>query len=538
MGMTVRTALCRGSIWIGIVLTVAIAHVPILLMQGIYWDDWVLRQFVIDGDFAGHFTLWKELGLPGFAYLHWWIGSVGSSPETAHNVLSFLVLIAIPLLVYSIARAMKCRTKESMMMAIVAGVYPALETTFAFNVSVYLLMIALLLSGSLIALKADRLRGTRHIAARISAHILFIISFQHHSLLVFYGGFLLLVLMQTWEAGRPLGNILVQFLRSHADFILLPIVFWCLDTALLPRVGYYNNITFDVHVWRTALLGFISKGLMEQLREILRMIASHPMVWLGTVISAALTGLLGVTKSNVSADHRRIFLLLGYGMLLLILAMLPYILVGKAPRAHGYTTRHGMLLAIPVGILITGIAGLIPSRKQWQIIIRRCALVTAYTGSVLALWTNYALWEARWAKDSSLITYFTDHPELKSIGTFVIEDGMPVTTEHYRYYEWGGMMRKAWGEQGRIGMYADENIESISKIGAFHPHWKEWYHLAGYPLTPCTATLRITKTTDLADLRIGWKYYLLSLSFDDASLKTFVRDLTAIEVQRDPKTCT
>jgi hypothetical protein len=508
-------------------------------MNGTYWDDWILRQFVLDGDFAGHFTLWKELGLPGFAYIHWWIGHFGPSPEVAHNFIACTSLLAIAGLVFAIARTMHCSSYAASIMGITAGVYPALETTFVFNVSVYLLMLALFLAGTAVALRLHHLQGGRHIGARIIAQILFIISFQHHSLLVLYGGCLILLLIQRWNADVPLLSLAIQFVKRHADFILLPVIFWVVDTAAVPRVEYYNDLIFDPGIWRTATLGMISKGLMEQLREIVRTLSAHPWIWIVAVLCAVVAGARGTyAEKSANVDRKKAWGIFLYGTVLLALAMLPYILVDKAPRAHGYTTRHGMLLAIPIGILIAGSVQMIGCRNRWQRLAVWLVLTSAYIGSVLALWTNYAVWEARSAKDTALIAYFMDHPELQNIGTFVIEDGMPITTESYRYYEWGAMMRRAWGKPGHLGMSPGESFAEISKIGVYHPHWMAWNHLAGYPLSPCTAQLHIAKTTKMNNRQIGWQYFLHRIKFDEKQMAEFLQSLTQIDVKRDPKTCT
>jgi|GEM_PF-3022007 hypothetical protein len=459
--------------FMAIVIIVTITHFPLLLMDGTYWDDWVLKQFILERNFGGHFDLWNELGLPGYAVLYWVIGSLGPNPVIAHNVLTFILLIISALLVYAIGRKMQLSEFEAMIIAITASVYTALETTFVFNVTVYLLMLTLFLGGVYVALQ----KGA---AMRVVALVLFTLSFQHNSLLVFYGGFLLLKLLQEKHV--------VRFVKRNIDFLLLPIIFWFAKETLTDSVAYYNRFNPAWSNVQAGTLGFLSKGVMEQGRDILRFVSAHLIAW-GGVMAIGVT-LVWKKYTGVPHSKRATIILILFGLAVFICAIAPYVLVSKGPRAHGYTTRHALLIAIPIGILIVGSLRIL-LQKEWGKWITSILLSTALTGSVIAHWTVYIRWQERWIKDYSLITYFEDHPELKKIGTYILDDQFPVTSETYRYYEWSAMVRQAWGVPGYLVMEEHESFEVIAEIGEFHPRWKEWYHLDGYPRAPCEAMLKI-----------------------------------------------
>lgn len=513
---------------------IALTHLPLLFMDGLYWDDWILSQFIRDGNYQGHALLWKELGLPGYAPIYWTIGSLTKNPAIAHNILTFALILAIATLVEQLARtAGKCAPFESGIVAIVAGIYPALETTFAFNVTVYILMLTLFLAGANVALAGQRAQGTRKILTRLCALTLFTISFQHSSLLVFYGGFLLLL----WFTAFMRTHSLLRTIAASADFLLLPIAFWIVTTTFFPRIAYYNAFTFDL---RTIVIGgafaFMSKGLMEQGREIIHEVLRFPLLWAGSVATG-----VGIwwtmRKKMTSLLSRNSSWSIGvYGGILLFLSILPYILVSKTPRAHGFTTRHALLLSIPVGVLLLATIRPVLQRK-WASFIAVFLLGTMIMGSTFALWENYVQWQARWVKDRSLITYFEDHPELRRVTTFTMDDRFPLNAERYRFYEWSSMMRHAWGETGRIGLLPDERFEKIAAIEAYHPFWREWHQLAGYPRSACSATLRIEKRSPLGNGTLAWTYLKHRFLTTEGDMRTFLRGVTTITVEHDRKTC-
>ena len=100
------------------------------------------------------------------------------------------------------------------------------------------------------------------------AWILFFLSFETNSFLVFYLGFLgmLLLLYRQENLGRPFLSLLYDFSKKHFFFIILPLIFGLLKVTIgQPTDGYegYNQIilpnnllTYIQNIWQNIVYGF------------------------------------------------------------------------------------------------------------------------------------------------------------------------------------------------------------------------------------------------------------------------------------------
>lgn len=493
---------------IGILL--GLAHMPLLVMDGIYWDDWILRHFIVSGDKAAHVFHWQERGLPVFSFFHWIIGGIGN-PAITHNLLTFALIITSSVLMFLIAKTLQVSDWEAWLIVISADMVAAVETMFLFSTTVYLLMFTLFLLAVFLAL-----RNT--MVTRIMALLLFSVSFQLHSLLVYYAAFLLLRARQKKSLGT--------FLRTSMDFLLLPVAYWFIKTEFfVVALPYYNKFDWSLASLRLSTVGFLREGLVAQVSETVYLCITHPVAWVFTICIAVVLALYRGNRINVSTSSTVAWV--GFGVMLFVLGAAPYVLVGKPPSAHGYATRHALLIALPIGVFVTAVVRVF-LRFQYGKYIASVVLATIVCGGTISHWQLYAGWQERWIKDQSVIAYFAAHPELQSIGTYTLDDDYPLTTESYRFYEWSAMFREAWNVSGYLVLMENERFEQYAWLDEHHVYWREWYNVTGYPRNSCQATLRI------APRNVNVLAYVTArLLKDERRLQTLIQEATTITVIPD-----
>src|SRR5207237_1283478 len=151
--------------------------------------------------------------------------------------------------------------------------------------------------------------------------------------------------MLIWPAGAEHGRARVRlFLQRHADFVLLPLVYWGVRTIWFRPSGYYSqynafNLGFIslAAEWVLALYG----GLLLPVGRGVQGIRQFPGLAL-----ALLAALLLLRPLWGSARWDRQGRLLAVGCGLVCLALLPYVVVGKHPSpADFWSSRFAYLVA-------------------------------------------------------------------------------------------------------------------------------------------------------------------------------------------------
>jgi hypothetical protein len=136
--------------------------------------------------------------------------------------------------------------------------------------------------------------------------------------------------------------------------------------------------------------------------------------------------------------------------------MLPYVAVGKSPLAHGWSTRHALLISLPLGLLILGVWRLIFSRlpSLWGLGFM-ALLLFAYTQ---AQYINYFQLQAFWVKNAAISQHLGQTAGGDEVDVFWIDDHFPVGWPEMNYYnrEWTGLFRYTWPNSNAGGIYWNE----------------------------------------------------------------------------------
>jgi len=471
-------------------------HGLLLLNDGIYWDDWLWVTALQEKNWLRIYTVGFSRGEPLDAYFQWFFSGF-QNIEFVYKFVAFLSILLAAMLVYVICRQMGILTRaESLWIALISMVYPAFQTQILLSTTNYLFYYMLFLAGIFLTLKSTNSVSFWGHALRFGALILFFLSFSLGSLLVFYFGFLLIFVLYARRLQLlSLREMLTRFLPRHLDYILLPFLYWLIKETWFRPYGLYANyniLTFSLPVWIHNLVLFLNNGIYGQFKTALLELLNQPVLWLLVLLGAWL-GWRYFKEKEPNSQSVRPYTLLAYGVLLMGLGIFPYIAVGLGPTLTGWSTRHSLLLALPVALVIVAIARLFfhdPRRgfslPGWIL------LVTLLLAFGLATVSTYIDWQARWVHDRSLMVNLPRVDGSGDYSVYWVDNQYPLGGDPYvQFYEYSSMFKQIWGDETRLGypgIHPDmpAYIKSVAGIG---------YNLDEFDPAGCQATLTIYRGT-------------------------------------------
>lgn len=193
-------------------------------------------------------------------------------------------------------------------------------------------------------------KGLPHGLQRSTALLLFFVSFNLNSLLVFFYALAASLAVLRWEPRRTAVQLrsASKLVLRHADFAVLPVGFWILKSLLTPTSGHYadyNKPALSLPVVWESIPAFFEQFLIPEVVFVL----VSPWFALAAVVAAAVLG----SRRAVAASSSGGRLLLA-GAMLLAGAVAPYFLVGQFLGSHGWWSRNAILTGPPLGMLIVG----------------------------------------------------------------------------------------------------------------------------------------------------------------------------------------
>ena len=302
--------------------------------------------------------------------------------------------------------------------------------------------------------RSVRSHGAACLVARFVALGLFYLSFMLQSLLVFYAAFLVYALL-TWPADAGQGGTRLRlFLQRHADFVVLPLVYWVVRTIWFQPSGYYSeynafNLGFIplAAEWVLALYG----GLLLPLARGVHGIAQFPGIAL-----AVLAAVLLLRPLWASARWEGQALLLAAGCGLVCLALFPYVVVGKHPTPEDFwKSRFAYLVAPGAGLLVY--AGLkwylsILGAPRYLTLATVSLIVGGFAATTISSYLDFGI---DGLKQEAMVLRFRDQREVAAASTVLVEDSTAWLNAHnrqYRFYDYTGMLKQAFGDERRLGV--------------------------------------------------------------------------------------
>lgn len=524
-----------------IVLAVFAIHTLLLANDGFYWDGWIYAMKVAERDWQTLFTHFRDAGFPSYALVHW---SMGYFPDLnlAYRLLSVASLAATAVLTRAVLVELALTDDlENVFVALLAAAYPA----FAISVSQFmapgLALYAIFLLGALLALKAERRRGRAHLALRGASLACFLASFEARITLSLYAGFALTWLLVLHRSrGVSLRDIALRYLPRLLDYIALPFAYVLFSQIVFPPRAVFaaaytlasGSAPLGVFV---ALLYF---AVYEPLNNALRSVAEQPAAWLVMVLAflfyrrAPSRPAWPSSGSGPRADTATLAIA---GGVLLFFAILPFAALGRTPTAHGWLQRYALLVPLPVALLI--VAGVrVSLARRASGLAAGLVLVTVVAGLVISTVQQYLVWQARWARDRSIMLQLAAMPGARGFSVYWIDDGFPVGGQDYYsiedFYEWASLFKAVWEGESRIGLdLRADALEIFRTQPIFHTKMN---NLSEFDPAGCQAVLTIRRgSLSYADGELAARYLYYRL-FDRRRLDDLLQRLTEVQVRPKP----
>jgi len=509
-----------------------VAHGWLVFNTGNYWDDWLLYTQLKSGDWTSVTGMADQLGgIPTYFYV-WVIAAALPPPVIGFKVLAFLLIAGSGLLIYVIGRESGLVTRaEALLISCLAVAYPSDHTHVLLITVPYLVYWFLFLLGMLLLMRSESTVGALRWVLRLLALACLLMSFELNSLLVFYAGALLFgVLYLGHKRGQALMATITRELPRRLDLVLAPLAFWFVYRTFFPPNGiysYYHQFDWHLESLISSARGFWLSGVVAQFRDSIDALAGLPVLWLLLLIAVhRFWSASGLGREQTGPR----LAMLGFGLLLAVLAVFPYIAVGLAPNDHGWSSRHTILLGVPIAIVtVAGVRILFPSRSGALGTLAGAILASLVLGFTLDSASTYIGWEARWLKDSSVIANLSSTPGADRYSVYWITDSDPVGGEAgYRFYEWASILNRAFGGQSRVGL--DTGTTTSTFFTDDRPFFTAAYNLASFDPGGCEAAVSISRgPTAGTDLEVTARYVFYSLT-DRAKRDRWMGGLTMIKV--------
>lgn len=529
--MAWRTLFARPwPIWI-IFLTALLSHGLFLLNDGVYWDGWLLYTHLTDGDWESIRLWFFESGDPLRAYFHW---AMRLFPDLVfgHRLVAFLSILGAAVLVYEIGHRFRFLSRaESVAVALVALLFPAFQVAFEFITLWYLFTYLLFLVAVWCALFAQTASGRRRIALWLIALVAFALSFTTPSLIGYYPGFLcLLVLVYRRQHSAAGWRLLLDWTRRHVWLFLFPVVCYILNRVLAPTSSIfseYRKIYPSLDLWRNHFQRFLENAVLAQLQ-----LALSPF-WAWLAIGGAVFLLLTWLRLNPVSwldERANRWGMPLFGGALFVLGVAPYCIGNLSPDVHGWTTRHALLVALPVALVLVGLLRFLGSTARPflpRLGVGVFVMLLLAFGAQMVM--NYAFWQARWVKDRALVLQLSKIPEPKSVSVFFVHDKFPIGGEdNYRPYEWASMFKVAWHDESHIGL--DDRRWNASYLAGRPPDFNSIYNLATFDPEGCAADLTVTRNLDAGGDRTLMVRYLYYRFLHPDQLDGFLSNVLSFQI--------
>lgn len=535
-------AVCRGrDVLVPLLVAYGLAYGLMLLNPGRFWDGWWLyttsgpTRYEIYAEPGHAWTWWLQLPL-------WWLGP---HPLQARA--------AIALVYLAIALAIDASLKR------LPGVPPGMRA------GIVVVAAVLPLNGSRIAL-SHLMHGLPHLAFWLAcaafvrhltggdwrwrplAAVGFFLSFHspsHLPLLVLPGAALLWLrwVPGPWWRQWRLALQVPEFFLVPVAFLVWRATFGAPDPALYAD---YNPIKPGALLPGLALsLWYLPSLLGQLLGRLGQAVADAPVFFL--LYWGLATWFLARrqvwSQALVTGSPARAGVVLVIGAAASLVALWPYVTVGKVPHFTNWDSRHQLPLAFGAAVCLWAGIALVARWLAWSPRAAVTALAGVVAASVLAVQVDQVAFHRDWVKQAAFMRALAlraEHPALAGPATLFVEDqtrSLNANDRHYTHYEWSQLASAALGRDDHliVPQWYFEHPSFQQRLPVYRA--KERFALAGWQPEAPRWTLRLrpgplAEHLDAARLATIVRYLLTRPAKADGQL-ALVLELDLIPVAQE-----
>ena len=386
--------------------------------RGLFLDGWFLEGWSKKETWHILKRFTGEVGMPFIYYLHKAISKVRPG-KTAYNFINVISLIGTAYTIsYLCLQSGYLNLQESMLIAALMLAYPGQQIACEKSVTQYFLCTLFFYLGAALNIQSELSIGTEGVLLWIASLSLLFLSFNMNSLLVYYLGFLIYKVFFLTKGGQP--NLHFNLVIKNGILVFLPPLFWLLKGWLTPKSGHYseyNSISFRSKRLAQGLVSLMSEGTFGCYLEAVRWFLINP-IWVVLMIYGMWAGkpLFAVTPAMALSGVPLLIL----SAILILLAAIPYILVGQPFGTFGWATKNNVLLAFPCALFIYSVGSIVFKPE-----VKGFFLFAVISGGAIYLVHVYASWIALWAKSLSALKKISEEKLFKDAAIVEVCDSYP-----------------------------------------------------------------------------------------------------------------
>ncbi len=444
---------------LGVFILYSLSHFGLLLLGNHpFWDDWVL----VDAPKEQIFDIFSQLGsfFNLFGHLH--VGMLAIGPWF-YRFATFILYYGIGFFFFSILRRSRLfAERQAFMAALLFLVLPfnvgrGSLILFPYTLCLFLFMLAWVILPR----------------KRIPSLVLFFLSFNTNSLLVFY----LLPLIEDFLgfAGKfrydfpptfaKFMMLLRQYSFSRPLTILLPFAYFAPKVIFFKPYGAYKgyNESFSLfNLFRTPL---------SHLKELVRGVSTGDIPSVLLMVITLVLIVICVRSFALRANNRHVLVI---SALVLYIGLFPYYILGLVPTFTEWGTRHQLLMPFGFSMLVvSGIGSIRPesfAKKGFAVIISLCVAVSIF---------NSALFRADALKQEAVQRFMANALDSSKPGLVVLDDSTKNALDRkYRFYELNGMLSRSLGHQKSFGVL--DHLAYPYTYGYFDKYFTREYNAANH----------------------------------------------------------
>lgn len=467
--MTLLKAEKKALIYI--CLYYAVTQGLILLVSGLWFDDWCLINISNQGLFQ-----WSlEMGRPDVFPI---TVLVRDFPEMFYKAGVFISYYIVAGCFYLLVRKIfKMDMKNALMLCLIYLCIPVNDVRIIKTAMPYTLgLMFWFLAFSILVYKYTDLK----IGFRILTLVLFFCSFILNSLLVFYG----LVLLYIIVTERSFKRILLK-----ADFFVLPFIFFFGKQILFPAKGVYSsynqvNSTLlfqgikDVfHVFLTVFREILSEFLTPVfMPEVILVIVALAGIMLRNGKCSAFISGLEKGENNI----RFIAVEFLIGLLAVLAGLYPYVVTGGTVVITGFEGRDSILVPFGGAMFIDALLKLL-CKKEGRIVVTAVFMIAG----IMHFTEWYSNYQCMYYWDRGIQEYLKMNTDLKNAKTiYFIGEGTKGQEIGWSYgtsfYTFNAVFEEVFGDENRLVIRGSE-LEIVNNPDYISPLIdREWYNLTGF----------------------------------------------------------
>ena len=306
--------------------------------------------------------------------------------------------------------------------------------------------------------------------------VLFFLSFNTNSLLVYYYVILFLIFLY-WICKKKLWkfNKLYSFFKNKILFLLIPIIFWFLKTTIFKPYGSYSG-------YNKTSLAQLYPAVFNTFTQIKLFFIYSYKLYIDNLYLTNLNIILLITigivtcyclyffnKQHIAQYNEKKNNLISYiiliitGFILLFAGAYPYVVIGtNIYNYFDWVDRNQLLVSLGVAFIIVSVLNLTLVYKYFRVTVF-IVLCTAFIFINNKIYYSFLL---DGVKQTVLLQKIKKNDIFKKNNTFYFIDHskqLSAIKRTYRFYELSSLFKKAFGEETRFG-YTHVSVLPIQEI--------------------------------------------------------------------------